>query len=125
METLDAYFKLFDDSRVSEESFNRLVALFSEDITFVLNGQAYHGIEAWKQFVRKVFEINADLKHMYDGWIENEDGSFQTRWAVCGKRYETGVYTQEGIDIAKLNEHHQITYLENKPDDSDLFSSVN
>ncbi|MCG7337858.1 nuclear transport factor 2 family protein [Staphylococcus sp. ACRSN] len=125
MHTLDAYFKLFDESRLSEESFDGLVALFSEDITFVLNGQAYHGIEAWKQFVRKVFEINSDLKHMYDGWIENEDGSYQTRWAVCGKRYETGVYTQEGIDIAKLDSDNKISYLENKPNDSGLFSEVN
>ncbi|PKI21079.1 polyketide cyclase [Staphylococcus succinus] len=124
MDTLDAYFKLFDEARYSETSFDALVALFSENITFVLNGHAYHGKEAWANFVKKVFEMNEDLKHMSNGWYQKDDGSYEAKWAICGKRYATGVYTQEGIDIAKLDKDNKISYLENKPYDANLFSSI-
>ncbi|WP_323703308.1 nuclear transport factor 2 family protein [Mammaliicoccus sp. Dog046] len=122
MEVLDAYFKLFDESRYSEESFEQLNALFSDDIEFVLNKQSYHGKAAWIQFVKSVYKSNKDLKHMYNGWVQNEDGSYETKWAICGNRFETGVYTQEGMDIARLNADGKIIYLENKPNDVTFFS---
>ncbi len=31
---------------------------------------------------------------------------------MCGNRFETGVYTQEGIDIARLDDEGKIIYLE-------------
>ena len=96
--------------------------MFSEDIVFVLNGKSFQGKTAWQNFVRSVFQTNKDLKHMHNGWIKQEDGSFQTQWAICGNRFESGVYTQEGVDIARINENGMIAYLENKPNDAQLFS---
>ena len=42
MDVLDNYFKLFDEAKESEASFNKLNALFSDDITFVLNGRTFN-----------------------------------------------------------------------------------
>jgi hypothetical protein len=122
MNVLDNYFKLFDEAKESEESFNKLNALFSDDITFVLNGRTFNGKNAWENFVKQVFGSNKELKHMYNGWEQNEDGTYATKWAICGNRYKTGVYTQEGIDIARLDSNGKIIYLENKPNNSDFLS---
>lgn len=122
MQILDDYFILFDEARYSEESFQQLTDLFSEDIVFVLNGKSFQGKTAWQNFVRSVFQTNKDLKHMHNGWIKQEDGSFQAQWAIYGNRFESGDYTQEGVDIARINENGKIAYLENKPNDAQLFS---
>nr|WP_263314544.1 nuclear transport factor 2 family protein [Mammaliicoccus sp. Marseille-Q6498] len=123
MKILDEYFILFDESRNSEESFEKLNDLFSEDIEFVLNKKSFKGKAAWKQFVKSVFQSNKDLKHMHNGWEQNADGSYETHWAICGNRYDTGVYTQEGKDIARLDDSGKIVYLENQPTDENLFSN--
>ncbi|MCE4979506.1 nuclear transport factor 2 family protein [Mammaliicoccus sciuri] len=123
MNILDEYFILFDEARYSEESFHKLNELFHDDIEFVLNKKTFKGKEAWKQFVKNVYTTNKDLKHMHNGWTQNEDGSYETDWAICGNRYETGVYTQEGKDIARLDANGKIIYLENQPKDDQLFSN--
>ncbi|WP_441296189.1 nuclear transport factor 2 family protein [Staphylococcus sp. NAM3COL9] len=120
---LDNYFILFDESRYSDESFEKLNNLFSENIVFVLNGKSFTGKDEWKQFVKSVYKTNKDLKHMHNGWVKNNDGAFETQWVICGKRFESGVYTQEGIDIARLDNDGKIVYLENKPKDKQLFST--
>lgn len=112
MNVLDEYFILFDEARYREESFHKLNELFHDDIEFVLNKKTFKGKEAWKQFVKSVYTTNKDLKHMHNGWTQNEDGS-----------YETGVYTQEGKDIARLDANGKIIYLENQPKDDQLFSN--
>ncbi|GAA6822914.1 hypothetical protein HpBTM60_21460 [Helicobacter pylori] len=122
MRVLDNYFKLFDEANDSDESFAQLNALFSDDITFVLNGRTFNSKDAWENFVKQVFNSNKELKHMYNGWEQNKDGTYVTKWAICGNRYETGVYTQEGIDIAKLDSDGKISYLENRPNNSDFLS---
>ena len=120
---LNRYFDLFDASRTDEQAFEDLLSLFTTDITFVLNGQPQHGIDAWKQFVRYVFTANQDIKHMYAGWEETTPGTYETRWAVCGKRADGSVFTQDGKDIARLDENGRIAYLENVPDDPTMFRS--
>ena len=120
---LNRYFDLFDASRTDAQAFDDLVSLFTTDITFVLNGQPKHGIDAWKQFVRYVFTANQDIKHMYAGWEETTPGTYETRWAVCGKRADGSVFTQDGKDIARLDENGRIAYLENVPDDPTMFRS--
>ncbi|MGF9889169.1 nuclear transport factor 2 family protein [Priestia megaterium] len=124
MENLNRYFDLFDQSRTSEQAFEELVGLFSDDIIFVLNGHEKKGIENWKLFVKMVFKENADIKHMFEGWkaVEGTD-KFETPWAVCGKRASGSVFTQTGKDIAKLDENGKISYLENVPDDTNMFDT--
>ncbi|MEH7609194.1 nuclear transport factor 2 family protein, partial [Priestia megaterium] len=101
----------FDQSRTSEQAFEELVGLFSDDIVFVLNGHEKQGIENWKLFVKMVFKENADIKHMFEGWkaVEGTD-KFETPWAVCGKRASGSVFTQTGKDIAKLDDSGKISY---------------
>ena len=69
MQILDDYFILFDEARYSEESFQQLTDLFSEDIVFVLNGKSFQGKTAWQNFVRSVFQTNKDLKQILHQWI--------------------------------------------------------
>lgn len=122
MENLDKYFPLFDESRTSKSAREELISLFSEDMSFVLAGNKKEGIEEWKKFLDLIFTNNADIKHMYEGWVFNEETQkYETRWAVCGKSRDGKVYTQQGIDIAELDENKKIKYLENVPDDSKLF----
>ncbi|ANC77499.1 polyketide cyclase [Fictibacillus phosphorivorans] len=126
MENLNRYFDLFDQSRTSEQAFRELVSLFSDDIEFVLDGHKKQGIENWKLFVKLVFKENADIKHMYEGWraVEGTD-MFETPWAVCGKRSSGHVFTQTGKDIAKLSKDGKIRYLENVPDNTNMFAAYN
>ncbi|AKO93125.1 nuclear transport factor 2 family protein [Priestia filamentosa] len=126
MENLEKYFMLFDQSRTSEEAFEQLADLFTDDMEFVLNGYKQAGIKNWRNFVKMVYTENKDLKHMYQGWEKvqgDETRTYETRWAVCGKRASGEVYTQAGKDIAKLDEDGKITYLENVPDNTKLFQT--
>ena len=63
---LDKYFPLFDESRVSKDARKELISLFSEDITFVLNGHEKHGMKEWENFLDLIFTNNTDIKHMYE-----------------------------------------------------------
>ncbi|ELK46588.1 nuclear transport factor 2 family protein [Halobacillus sp. ACCC02827] len=119
---LDKYFDLFDRSRTSEEAMEELNGLFTDDMVFVLNGSRKQGLDQWKLFMKQVFTNNTDIKHMYEGWekVEGTD-AYETRWAVCGKLANGKVYTQTGKDIARLDEAGRISYLENVPDQQDLF----
>jgi hypothetical protein len=124
MENLNRYFDLFDQSRTSEKAFEELVSLFSDDIVFVLNGHEKQGIENWKLFVKMVFKENADIKHMFEGWKAVESTAmFETPWVVCGKRASGSVFAQMGKDIAKLDDSGKISYLENVPDDTNMFDT--
>lgn len=60
---------------------------------------------------------------MYAGWEETTPGTYATRWAVCGKRADGSVFTQDGKDIARLDGNGRIAYLENVPDDPTMFRS--
>ncbi|MGE7877939.1 nuclear transport factor 2 family protein [Peribacillus muralis] len=124
MKNLEKYFDLFDQSRTSEQAMEELVSLFSDDIVFILNGHEKKGIENWKLFVKMIFQENSDIKHMFEGWkkVEGTD-LFETPWAVCGKRSSGTVYTQTGKDIARLNDDGKISYLENVPDNADMFAN--
>lgn len=113
---LDDYFAYFDAAVQDPAAVEQLVDLFHEDLVFVVNGKKFEGKQAWREFVQMVFGLNEQLIHMYNGWELQSDGHYQTRWAICGKRFETGVYTQEGLDRAKLQDG-KIIYLENQPDD--------
>lgn len=124
MEFLEKYFTLFDESRISEKARLELISIFSKDMCFVLDGHKKEGIEEWENFLDLIFANNSDIKHMYEGWkFVEETKTYETRWAVCGKRKDGTVYTQIGKDIAKLDEHGKIKYLENIPNDSALFNS--
>ncbi|EOT46501.1 MULTISPECIES: nuclear transport factor 2 family protein [Enterococcus] len=119
---LDDYFARFDDARQGAAQKEALHELFSEELVFVLNGQEIKGKSNWRAFIDKVYQSNEQLVHMYNGWEQQEDGTYQTRWAICGKRFETGVYTEEGMDIARLDDQGKIVYLENVPDNTAFFS---
>lgn len=123
MENLEKYFTLFDESRISPKARLELINIFSENMSFVLNGYEKNGIEQWKNFLDLIFTNNIDIKHMHEGWkFIEETKRYETRWAVCGKRKDGTVYTQLGKDIAELDEDGKIKYLENVPDNSGIFN---
>ena len=63
---------------------------------------------------------------MYAGWLPSETGdTIETRWAVCGKRADGSVFTQDGTDIARLDADGKIVYLANVPDDTTMFNQYN
>lgn len=110
-EKLERYFTLFDESRVSSEARAKLINIFSQDMSFVLNGYKKDGIREWEKFLDLIFKNNIDIKHMYEGWNFNEESKrYETRWAVCGKKSDGTVYTQVGKDIAELDEEGKIKY---------------
>ncbi|MDO4535973.1 MAG: hypothetical protein Q4B63_09210 [Clostridium perfringens] len=122
MEVLEKYFRLFDEARTNTIAREELNNLFTRDICFVLNGVEKNGIDQWEIFLDLIFKNNLDIKHMYEGWnFIEEKNLYETRWAVCGKRKDKSVYTQTGKDIASLDENGKIKYLENVPDNTDLF----
>jgi len=124
MEYLEKYFLLFDESRTSKKARIELNSIFTEDMSFVLNGCKKTGIDEWESFLDLIFLNNLDIKHMHEGWkFIKEAGQYETRWAVCGKKADGTVYTQLGKDIAEIDEKGKIKYLENVPDNSGIFNS--
>ncbi|WP_144520098.1 nuclear transport factor 2 family protein [Bacillus pumilus] len=121
MEVLDTYFRRYDEAGKGQEQMDELLALFSDDVMIVLNGAEKPGIQAFTQFLNTFFHVHEDIKHMWDGWKEREDGKYETNWAVCGKLSDGRVYTAEGIDIAELDDKGKIVYLENVPKNPELF----
>ncbi|OAB43317.1 polyketide cyclase [Paenibacillus antarcticus] len=117
--TLNNYFRLFDASRIEERALSDLLSLFTPDAEIVFNGTSRRGFES---FIKAFYEHNSDIKHMWDKWELQPDGSYQTNWAVCGQGSDGSVYAKTGIDIARLNETGQIVYLENVQADKDVFS---
>ncbi|KQO17182.1 hypothetical protein [Paenibacillus sp. Leaf72] len=115
---LDVYFQLFDASRTDERAMEKLLALFTPDVEIVLNGTKRTGFES---FIKAFHQFNNDIKHMWDSWELQGNGSYQTNWAVCGKTVEGAVYAKTGIDIAKLTDDGKIIYLENVQDDKNAF----
>lgn len=123
MEYLERYFRLFDETRTSEKAKEELMSLFTDDVVFVLNGYTQSVKDKFRAFVTSVYENLIDLKHMYEGWKLNEEtGRYETNWAICGKRKDQTVYTQTGVDIVELDENGKIKYIENVPNDSNMFS---
>ncbi|MGG4145470.1 nuclear transport factor 2 family protein [Paenibacillus algorifonticola] len=115
---LDDYFQFFDASRTDEQAMEKLLALFTPDVEIVLNGTKRNGFES---FIQTFHQFNSDIKHMWDSWELQDNGSYQTNWAVCGKTAEGAVYAKTGIDIAKLPDDGKIKYLENVQDDKTAF----
>ncbi|UPK43705.1 nuclear transport factor 2 family protein [Paenibacillus pabuli] len=119
---LNHYFRLFDASRTDERAMQDLLSLFTPDAEIVLNGTSRTGFDG---FMKAFYEYNSDVKHMWDQWKLQPDGSYQTNWAVCGQAADGTVYAKTGIDIARVNEAGQIVYLENVQADQDAFSKYN
>lgn len=117
---LNSYFQLFDASRTDEQAMAKLLDLFTPDAEIVLNGAKKTG---FTDFIHAFYTFNADIKHMWDGWVEQPNGSYKTNWAVCGKTQGGAVYAKTGIDIARLNEDGKIIYLENVQADTDAFKN--
>ncbi len=119
---LNNYFRLFDASRTDERAMQDLLSLFTPDAEIVLNGTRRTGFDG---FMKVFYEYNNDVKHMWDQWELQPDGSYQTNWAVCGQAADGTVYAKTGIDIARVNEAGLIVYLENVQADQDAFSKYN
>ncbi|MBE7900539.1 hypothetical protein MMB75_21595 [Paenibacillus sp. P2(2022)] len=123
MKILEDYFHYYDLAKDDETSRERLISLFSEKIEFVLNGNRKQGMNSWKSFLNMFFEGTLEIKHMYEGWklVSEEADTYQTKWAVCGKKVTGEVYTLTGVDKARLDTEGKIVYLENIPDTADAF----
>ncbi|MEK4114191.1 16S rRNA G1207 methylase RsmC [Paenibacillus sp. DS2363] len=119
---LNNYFRLFDASRTDERAMQDLLSLFTPDAEIVLNGTSRTGFDG---FMKAFYEYNKDVKHMWDAWVQQPDGSYQTNWAVCGQAADGTVYAKAGIDIARVNDAGQIVYLENVQTDQNAFSKYN
>ncbi|WP_337099931.1 nuclear transport factor 2 family protein [Paenibacillus sp. YIM B09110] len=117
--TLNNYFRLFDASRTEKRAMDDLLSMFTPDAEIILNGITKRGIEG---FMKAFYEYNSDVKHMWDKWELQSDGSYRTNWAVCGQAVDGTVYAKKGIDIARLNEEGKIVYLENVQEDKNAFS---
>lgn len=116
--TLNNYFRLFDASRTEQRAMDDLLSMFTPDAEIVLNGTTRTGFEG---FMKAFYEYNSDVKHMWDQWELQPDGSYRTNWAVCGQAADGTVYARTGIDIARLNEAGKIVYLENIQEDPNAF----
>ncbi|WP_018883462.1 nuclear transport factor 2 family protein [Paenibacillus massiliensis] len=115
---LNNYFRLFDASRTEQRAMDDLLSMFTPDAEIVLNGTTRTGFEG---FMKAFYEYNSDVKHMWDQWELQPDGSYRTNWAVCGQAADGTVYARTGIDIARLNEAGKIVYLENIQEDPNAF----
>lgn len=116
---LNDYFRLFDASRTDPQAMEQLLDLFIPEVEIVLNGETRYG---FKDFMETFYTYNTDIKHMHEPWELQTNGTYESRWAVCGMSSAGTVYAKTGIDIARLNEDGKIVYLENVQEDKHAFS---
>lgn len=119
VQTLNDYFRLFDASRNDPQAMEQLLDLFIPDVEIVLNGAIRKG---FKPFIEMFYQYNIDIKHMYEPWELQTNGTYESRWAVCGMSSEGTVYAKTGIDIARVNKEGKIIFLENVQENQDAFS---
>lgn len=116
---LNNYFRLFDASRTDDRAMKDLLSLFTEDVEVISNGSSRTGFEV---VIKTIYEYNKDIKHMWDAWVLQPDGSYRTNWAVCGQAVDGTVFTKEGIDIMRLNEEGKIMYMKNVQTTEDAYN---
>lgn len=111
MNTLDIYFKLSDTAGSSQEDFNNLIDLFSDDAVVVANGgKKIIGIDDIKNFYKKFFTANVELKHIWK--TEISDFDVKVQWGVVGKRrIDEEIFTLLGDDYATLDINSKIKEL--------------
>ncbi|MGG0821484.1 nuclear transport factor 2 family protein [Paenibacillus turicensis] len=116
---LNNYFRLFDASRTDDRAMQDLLSLFTEDVEVISNGNSRTGFDV---VIKTIYEYNKDIKHMWDAWVLQPDGSYKTNWAVCGQAKDGTVFTKEGIDIMRLNEEGKIIYMKNVQTTEEAYS---
>ncbi|WP_244660864.1 nuclear transport factor 2 family protein [Paenibacillus sp. CFBP 13594] len=119
---LNNYFRLFDASRTDDRAMKDLLSLFTQNAEIVSNGSSRTGFEV---VIKTFYEYNKDIKHMWDAWVLQPDGSYRTNWAVCGQAVDGTVYAKAGIDIMRVNESGQIVYLKNVQTTEDAYNEYN
>jgi hypothetical protein len=116
---LNNYFRLYDASRTDDKAMQDLLSLFTPDAEIVAYGSSRTGFEG---VIKSFYERNKDIKHMWDEWVLQPDGSYRTNWAVCGQAADGTVYAKAGIDIVRVNDAGQIEYLKNVQTTEDAYS---
>jgi hypothetical protein len=113
MTILDQYFYLSDIAGKDSNAFEELSSLFAENAVLFPNGTSkIGGLKDIRSFFSKFFDTNVEMKHVWETKINGE--MLETNWAVCGKRKTGEFFALVGKDIAKLNPHGKIEYLEVK-----------
>lgn len=108
---LDEYFYLSDYAGNRASDFEKLMALFSEDITMLsADGTEMKGKVAVISFYKAFFDRNKTTRHLWETTKVGED-TLETHWAVSGKRKDGSFFAFKGKDIAKLNSEGKIYYL--------------
>lgn len=116
---LNNYFRLYDASRTNDRAMEDLLSLFTQDAEIVSSRGSRKGFEG---VIKTFYENNKDIKHMWDAWVLQSDGSYRTNWAVCGQAADGTVYAKAGIDIVRMNEAGQIVYLKNVQTTEEAYS---
>ncbi|WP_339253307.1 nuclear transport factor 2 family protein [Paenibacillus sp. FSL P2-0136] len=119
---LNNYFRLYDASRTDDRAMHDLLSLFTQDAEIVSGGRSRTGFEV---VIKTFYEHNKDIKHMWDAWVLQPDGSYLTNWAVCGQAADGTVYAKAGIDIMRVNDMGQIMYLKNVQTTEEEYSEFN
>lgn len=95
----------------SVADFDKLIALFSEDITMLsADGSQMKGKTAVISFFKQFFERNKTTKHFWKT-IKVAENTLETHWAVSGKQKDGTFFAFKGKDAAKLNSEGKINYL--------------
>lgn len=116
---LNNYFRLYDASRTNDRAMEDLLSLFTQDAEIVSSRGSRKGFEG---VIKTFYENNKDIKHMWDSWVLQSDGSYRTNWAVCGQAADGTVYAKAGIDIVRMNDAGQIVYLKNVQTTEEAYS---
>ena len=108
---LDDYFYLSDFAGNNTDDFNKLIALFSEDITMLsADGSQIKGKEAVITFFNQFFDKNRETKHLWET-TQTAKNILETHWAVAGRRKEGSFFAFKGKDTATINPEGKISYL--------------
>jgi ethyl tert-butyl ether degradation ethD len=102
---------LSDYAGNSVADFDKLIALFSEDITMLsADGSQMKGKTAVISFFKQFFERNKTTKHFWKT-IKVAENTLETHWAVSGKQKDGTFFAFKGKDTVKLNSEGKINYL--------------
>ena len=113
LEAVAHYFFLVDHANDSQEKFDELIAIYSDDVEAHSNdGSVSYGKKELIKNTRAFYDWmkGGESRHFYN--VTKEDGNIiEADWAVSAKLADGNVMALAGHNVYEFNEKHQIKKL--------------
>lgn len=113
IQTIERYFALVDHANDSEEKFDELISLYSDDCESHSNdGSVSHGKQELIVNTRNFYNWmkGGESRHFYHVTKEEAD-TIEVDWAVSARLANGSVMALQGHNVYRFNDRHEIKCL--------------